>query len=80
METKLTLRIDKSVIERAKEYARQRKKSLSDLVEDYFRHIVSSDGDQEPPFSPLVEELSGIISEQDLKGLNYVDYLEEKYE
>jgi len=30
--------------------------------------------------SPLVEELSGVISEKDMQGLNYIDYLEHKYE
>lgn len=31
-------------------------------------------------FTPPVEELSGVISEKDLQGLDYVGYLEGKYE
>ena len=31
-------------------------------------------------YSSLVEELSGVISETDLKNLDYVSYLEKKYE
>ena len=39
MTTKLTLSIEKSVIEKAKVYARKSGKSLSDLVETYFATI-----------------------------------------
>ena len=37
MKSKLTLRMDEDVKERAKEVARRRGTSLSALVEDYFR-------------------------------------------
>jgi len=80
METKLTLKLDKSVIQSAKEYAQHRNRSLSGLVEDYFRNLVSSAEGQKSRFSPLVEELNGVISEKDLKNLDYTDYLETKYE
>lgn len=80
METKLTLKLDKMVIQSAKQYAQHRNRSLSGLVEDYFRNLVASEGTQQSHFSPLVEELSGVISEKDLKNLNYTDYLEAKYE
>jgi len=80
METKLTLKLDKSVIQSAKKYAQRRKRSLSSLVEDYFRGLTASETQQKSRFSPLVEELSGVISEKDLEGINYIDYLEAKYE
>ena len=60
METKLTLKLDKAVIGRAKSYAKRRKTSLSNLVENYLEHITSPEsGDEE--ISPLVKKLSGII-------------------
>lgn len=37
MKTKLTLRLDETVIARAKRYAASRGVSLSELVENYFR-------------------------------------------
>lgn len=39
MDAKLTLTIDKSLIEQAKQYARTRGRSLSDIVENYFKMI-----------------------------------------
>ena len=66
METKLTLKLDRSVIQSAKKYAANNNRSLSKLVEDYFRNLISENEPQKQ-YSPLVEELSGVISEKDLK-------------
>jgi hypothetical protein len=79
VETKLTLKLDQKVIKSVKLYAESNNRTLSRLVEDYFRKLVE---ENEPPkkYSPLVEELSGVISEKDLKNLDYVSYLEKKYE
>jgi hypothetical protein len=79
VETKLTLKLDKAIIQSVKKYAHNNNKSLSKLVELYFRNLVSED-DKKKKYSPLVEELSGVISEEDLQGLDYVGYLEAKYE
>ena len=80
METKLTLKLDQNVIQSAKLYAETNKRSLSRLVEDYFRKLIVENTPASSRFSPLVEELSGVISETDLKKLDYVSYLEQKYE
>lgn len=37
-------------------------------------------GNKNENISPLVKELSGIISEKDLENISYTDYLEKKYE
>ena len=79
METKLTLKLDQNVINSVKIYAEKNNRSLSRLVEDYFRKLIM-ENEPRKTISPLVEELSGIISEKDLRNLNYVDYLEKKYE
>ena len=76
METKLTLKLDRRVIESAKNYAESNKKSLSKLVEDYFRNLVSENtppGKYPPKYPPLIEKLSGVISEEDLKKLSLED-------
>jgi hypothetical protein len=64
MDAKLTLKLDKTVIESAKEYAEHNKRSLSKLVENYFKNLTVKNV---PPkkHSPLVESLSGVISEKE---------------
>jgi hypothetical protein len=79
METKLTLKLDQSVIQSVKKYAETNNRSLSKLVEDYFKNLIS-DNEPQKHYSPLVEELSGVISEKDVRNLDYVSYLEQKYE
>ncbi len=41
METKLTLSLDKEIIEQAKKYAKQQKTSLSNMVENYFYYLTT---------------------------------------
>jgi hypothetical protein len=47
METKLTLRLDQTVINSAKKYAENNNRSLSKVVEDYFRNLVSENRQKE---------------------------------
>lgn len=79
METKLTLKLDQNVIHSVKKYAKNNNRSLSKLVEDYFRNLIS-ENEPKKTYSPLVEELSGVISEKDLSKVDYISYLEKKYE
>jgi hypothetical protein len=82
METKLTLKLDDVIINQAKKYALKRKKSISRLVEDYFRGLGNDEISDETTINPIVRELSGIIDEKDIKGweADYSNYLEQKYE
>lgn len=80
METKLTLRLDKNVIARAKLYARNHKISLSRLVESYLDSVTKTQSDV-IEITPLVESLSGVVKlpkDFDYKK-GYADYLAEKY-
>ncbi|HAH25121.1 MAG TPA: hypothetical protein DCL77_15420 [Prolixibacteraceae bacterium] len=80
METKLTIRLKKKVIERAKEYAQVHKISLSKMVESYLESVTDQKKD-ELEITPLVESLSGVIhlsEDFDFKK-EYSDYLTEKY-
>jgi hypothetical protein len=72
METKLTLKLDRTVIQSAKKYAENNNRSLSKLVEDYFRNL-SSENIREEEYPPLIKKLSGIISENDLAELSEED-------
>jgi len=79
MDTKLTLKINKLIIERAKKYAKQRETSLSKMIENYLQALTSKEEKNEE-ISPLVESLSGVIKFQDADyKKDYTDFLSEKY-
>jgi hypothetical protein len=60
MTTKLTLTIDDSVIAIAKKYAKQKGKSLSDIVENYLMSLTSKEKKEES-ISPRILKLMGAI-------------------
>jgi len=60
MDTKLTLKLNETVIEQAKVYAKNKNTSLSQLIETYLNFIVNPKDDNEE-ITPLVKSLSGII-------------------
>ena len=67
--TKLTLRLDAQLIERAKTYASEQDRSLSQLVADYFAHLAPAatkgasrkSADQRPPAGPITAGLRGVL-------------------
>ena len=63
MNTKLTLTIDKSVIEQAKIYASKQGRSLSSMIENYLKAVTKNEGkiDNKEELSPLVKSLTGSI-------------------
>lgn len=81
MPTKLTLRLDDKLIRKAKEAARSKGVSLSRIVEDYFRTL-SLRKEKEAPESPVLSEISGVLSGRTgaTKLLaEYKKHLREKY-
>jgi hypothetical protein len=81
MNTTLTLKLNKDILDRAKHYARSKQTSLSLLVENYFKTLAQVKEDADIELSPIVQELSGIIElpeEFDLKE-EYTNYLTKKY-
>jgi hypothetical protein len=80
METKLTLRLKKKVIDQAKRYANDHETSLSKLVENYLSAI-TSEQDSTKTISPLVQSLSGVINVSDNEDLRrgYHEHLNKKY-
>ncbi len=61
MDTKLTLKLDKEHINKAKEYAAKQKTSLSALVEKYFAFLSDTEADKKSELTPVVKKLSGVI-------------------
>ncbi|MCP4137610.1 MAG: hypothetical protein GY754_41970 [bacterium] len=81
MESKLTLKLDKDVVEQAKLYAQQKNISLSKMVERYFKSLIEEKSMMNKKYTPLVKELSGIIKldDDDDNREEYTDFLIEKY-
>lgn len=80
MDTKLTLKLEQEIIEKAKDYAKLRKTSLSKLIESYLKHITHEPREAEK-ITPIVKSLSGIIDipkDFDHKKA-YTDHLMSKY-
>lgn len=58
MDNKLTLKLNKQVIEQAKSYAKRRNTSLSKLIEKYLEFLTSTGKPSEEEITPLVKSLS----------------------
>tara|TARA_R110000868_G_scaffold95236_3_gene262160 strand:- start:3403 stop:3654 length:252 start_codon:yes stop_codon:yes gene_type:complete len=82
MNTKLTLTIEREIIERAKNYAKDKNRSLSDIIENYLK-ILTKDEKKNPgkKLSPVTESLKGSFKMP--KNMDYKkelrNRLEEKY-
>lgn len=77
MSTKLTLTINKEVIEIAKQYAKEKGQSLSEMVENYFKLVAGKSVKvKETTLSPRVKKLRGIIKTNN--NFNYKQILEEE--
>lgn len=81
MDTKLTLSLDKAIIEKAKKYAKERKISLSKLIESYLDALTIEEN-KKVEITPLVKSLSGVIKLEEGADTKeeYIDYLNEKYQ
>ncbi len=76
MDTKLTLTIDESLISKAKEYAREQGRSLSDLVENYFKLLISDNYPIRKETPDIVNELRGSFQAPD--DFDYKKVLQEE--
>jgi len=61
MDAKLTLNVDKQIAAKAKLYAKSKGRSLSDLVEDYFKLLTGDMQLSEKEISPNVKSILGSI-------------------
>ncbi len=76
MNTKLTLTIDQSIIEKAKKYARTKDRSLSGLIENYLRALVDNNENKSgEKLTPTVKSLRGAFKAP--KNFNYKKELTE---
>ena len=76
MDTKLTVRVPRQVLENAKRYARENHTTLTELISSYLQRIPSQDDLLDD--APLVRQLTGTLS-PNLSREDYQKYLDEKY-
>ena len=57
MNTKLTLSLDKEVIEKAKRYAKKNGQSVSGMMENYFKMLSSKDKKRKIEITPFVKSI-----------------------
>lgn len=78
MQTKLTLRIEKELVQKAKRHSRKSGKSVSKLVSDYFRIIDAAEGSEED-VTPWARSLLGVMKGSGVSEEDYRRHLEEKH-
>ena len=81
MDTKLTLKLNQEVIEKAKEYASNKNLSLSRIIEAYLQSLTTENDTSDFEISPFVKSIAtGIEIPTDLNyKKDYSDHLMEKY-
>ncbi len=80
MDTKLTVKLEKSVIESAKYYARNHRTSLSRMIESYLETLTGKEVNNFE-ITPFVESLSGVVklpNDYDYKD-DFSNFLNKKY-
>jgi len=79
MHTKLTLRIDEDLIERAKAYSRASGKSVSQIVADYLALLPKRPGKGGARVPPTVRSLRGMLRGAKVDEADYRRHLEDRY-
>ncbi|HET9679890.1 MAG TPA: DUF6364 family protein [Gammaproteobacteria bacterium] len=77
MQTKLTLRLEKALIQRAKHYSASSGKSLSLLVSDFFSQLDAPKAEHNLP--PVTRSLLGALDDPKLDKKAYYKHLEDKH-
>lgn len=80
MNTKLTLRLDKTLIQKAKIYAKEEGKSISQIVSAYFNAISNKNNDKEEiKLKPIVSKLYASLKDTSISKKDYKKHIENKY-
>jgi len=79
MKSKLTLRLDESLIKRAKKRAKEKGTSVSQMVADYFALLETEKAPSNLELPPITASLAGILRNKEIHEEDYKKHLEEKY-
>jgi len=78
MNTKLTLRMDETIVRKAKIEAKRRGKSVSRMVAEFIESIgLQQNSEKELP--PTTASLVGILKGKEISAEDYKTHLREKY-
>jgi hypothetical protein len=80
MDTKLTLRLDETLIRSAKRHSAATGKSVSRLVADYFALIDAADRQGAGELTPRVRSLVGALAGATANEQDYGDHLLDKHQ
>lgn len=78
MNTKLTLRMDRKLIKKAKAEARKRGKSVSQMTAEFIESLSQKDP-RKHPLPPITGSLVGVLKGGKLSELDYRRHLREKH-
>ena len=78
MSTKLTLTIEQKIIERAKNYAKAKNRSLSDIIENYLKSLIKDEEKESQKLTPVVKSLKGSFKMP--KNMDYKKELDKRRE
>lgn len=78
MSTKLTLTIEKDVIQKAKKYARKKNRSLSDIIQNYLKTLTSGEKHPDDGSGQIVNSLRGSFKMPE--GFDYKKELQKELE
>ena len=79
MKTKLTLRLEQELINKAKAFAKARGKTVSQMVADYFVLLDKPDSEENQQFTPIVRSLKGSLRGAKVDIEDYHRHIEDKY-
>ncbi len=81
MDTKLTLKLNKQIIEKAKKYASKKQMSLSRIVESYLQSLTSEKNEKDIEISPFVKSIAtGVNIPSDVERKDeYAEHLIQKH-
>jgi len=75
LKTKLTVRVEKELLEKVKRYAKTNNTTLTDLIDSYLRRIPEQ---KQLEDAPIVRRISGTMTMK-ASVQDYKKHLEEKY-
>ena len=81
METKLTLRLNKEIIDQIKIYASKKQQSLSSLTENLYKQLLIEREEMlQDIHTPIARKYKGILGDKDIDTESLrIDYLKEKH-
>lgn len=79
MNAKLTLRMDRRLIEEAKSEAGKRGKSVSKMVGEFFEALSHLPENTHSKLPPITRSLQGVLRDSELSEADYKMHLREKH-